>query len=59
MRYHCPLHVENITETDKEIATVLDLTDRIECSAVKKPSMTVKDHKDNFRNNPTSRLINP
>lgn len=48
-----------ITTTDKDIATSLGLEDRIETSAARSAFITLKDHKPNFRNNPTCRLINP
>jgi hypothetical protein len=48
-----------ITETDKRIATSLNLEDRIEQLAEKEAFITLKDHKPNFQNKPTCRLINP
>jgi len=48
-----------ITKTDKDIATALDLDDRIEQLAQKPAFITLKDHKPNFHNKPTCRLINP
>ena len=50
---------ENITIQDKTIATKLELDDRIDVTAEKQAFVTLKDHKPNFRNNPTCRLINP
>ena len=50
---------ENITGTDKAIATKLELDDRIDITDKKQAFITLKDHKPNFRNNPTCRLINP
>ena len=41
------------------IATKLELDDRIDVTAQKQAFITLKDHKPNFRNNPTCRLINP
>ena len=43
----------------KEIAESLDLADRIECYAERQAFITLKDHKDNFENNPKCRLLNP
>ena len=40
-------------------ATKLELDDRIDVTAQKQAFITLKDHKPNFRNNPTCRLINP
>ena len=37
----------------------MNLEDRVETLAPKSLFVTLKDHKDNFRNNPTCRLINP
>lgn len=41
------------------IATYFKLQDRIECMAERTSFITLKDHKDNFANNPKCRLINP
>ena len=43
----------------KEIVNDMSLADRIDCIAEKNAFVTLKDHKENFRNNPTCRLINP
>jgi hypothetical protein len=48
-----------IDKEAKEIATKLKLADRIECLANRSAFVTLKDHKDNFQNNPKCRLINP
>jgi hypothetical protein len=48
-----------ITSTDTNIAKKLELDDRIEVSAKKESFITLKDHKPDFNNNPTCRLINP
>ena len=48
-----------ITLEDKKIAQKIDLEDRIEVSASRDPFITLKDHKPDFTNNPTCRLINP
>lgn len=47
------------TSKDKQIAEKLGLDDRIELSANRDPFLTMKDHKPDFNNNPTCRLINP
>ena len=44
---------------DKIIAEKLELADRIEASAPRDSLITLKDHKPDFINNPTYRLINP
>ena len=48
-----------ITSADKKIAQDLTLDDRIEVSASRDAFITLKDHKPDFANNPTCRLINP
>ena len=44
---------------NKKIATKLELADRINRTAENEAFLTLKDHKPNFRNKPTCRLINP
>lgn len=51
--------VNDINKEAKHIAEQLELDDRIEILADKKAFITLKDHKPNFANNPTCRLINP
>ncbi len=48
-----------ITTEEKKIAASLDLSDRIDFLAQKDAFITLKDHKPNFENRPTCRLINP
>ena len=48
-----------ITLKDKTIAEKLELDDRVEISASRDSFITLKDHKPDFINNPTCRLINP
>ena len=50
---------EDTTKKDKEIATKLELDDRIYKTSKKQAFITLKDHKQSFQNNPTCRLINP
>ena len=47
------------TAEDENIAERLDLSDRINVTAQREAVVTLKDHKENFRNEPTFRLINP
>ena len=54
-----PTTEEDTTLQDKTAATKLGLDDRIDVTAQKQAFITLKDHKPNFRNNPTCRLINP
>ena len=44
---------------DKKIADKLELQDRIDTVPKSEAFITLKDHKDNFNNNPQTRLINP
>ena len=53
-----PTTEEAMTLQDKTIATKLELNDRIDATAQKQAFITLEDHKPNFRNNPTCRLIN-
>ena len=43
----------------KSIIQKLNLHDRVRTTAEKDAFITLKDHKPNFANNPTCRLINP
>jgi hypothetical protein len=51
--------VSSINNEAKDIATKLNLADRINITAEREAFITLKDHKPNFKNNPTCRLINP
>ena len=51
--------IDTINREARDIADTLSLADRVEKTAVKSAFITLKDHKPNFRNNPTCRLINP
>ena len=48
-----------IHSVDKSIATKLGIDDRVDITAHKDAFITLKDHKLNFANKPTCRLINP
>ena len=48
-----------ITLKDKKIAEKLELDNRVEVSASRNSFITLDDHKPDFINNPTCRLINP
>ena len=48
-----------IISAEKQIAKNLNLDNRIDALAAKSAFITLKDHKPNFANNPTCRLINP
>ena len=49
----------HITREDKNVAERLKLSDRINITAKREAFLTLKDHKPNFRNKPSCRLINP
>ena len=51
--------IENVGKKDKEIANKLELSDRNYATCKKEVFYTLKDHKDNFKNNPKIRLLNP
>lgn len=51
--------INHINYDAKRIAQKLNLDNRIEQMAEKESYLTLKDHKDNFANRPTCRLINP
>ena len=50
---------KQITIEDKNIASKLDLDDRIDTTAKSQTFITLKDHEPNFSNNPSCRPINP
>ena len=49
----------NIANEEKIIAENIGLANRIDALAPKNRFVTLKNHKPNFQNNPTCRLINP
>ena len=51
--------IDDIYTTDRKIAESLLLSDRIKSTTEKQAFITLKDHKENFKENPTCRLINP
>jgi len=54
-----PNTVRDIHKENKKIATKLGIDDRVDTTAKKDAFITLKDHKSNFANKPTCRLINP
>ena len=50
---------QTIHSVDKSIATKLGIDDRVDITANKDAFITLKDHKPNFANKPTCRLIKP
>ena len=51
--------VDNINREAKEITKKLDIEDRVEQLTKKEAVIFIKDHKQNFQNTPSCRLINP
>ena len=51
--------MDTINQELQSITKNLNISDRIETMAKNQAFITLKDHKDNFSNNPTCRLINP
>ena len=51
--------IAKAVEKDKEIALKLELDDRILKTTKRQSFISIKDHKENFQNNPTCRLLNP
>ena len=51
--------IKDINKNDKEIASKLELSDRIYTTSKRQAFLTLKDHKPNFQNVQTCRLINP
>ena len=54
-----PETMQTIHEENKDITTKLGIDDRVDTTAEKDTFITLKDHKPNFANKPTCRLINP
>ena len=54
-----PEATKAIDKENKNIATKLQIDDRVDITANKDAFITLKDHKPNFANKPTCRLINP
>ena len=50
---------ENINHELKHITNKLEVPDRVEKMAQRQAFISLKDHKENFQNNPKCRLINP
>ena len=48
-----------INKEVKAIASTFDIADRMDAMAKRESFITLKDHKDNFENNFSCRLINP
>ena len=55
----CDSMKHDIDREAKNIATKLEIADRMEVYAEREAFITLKDHKEDFRSNPKCRLINP
>ena len=56
----CDNSIKTIIDTEaKMIAGKIGLEEKMECYAERNAFITLKDHKENFRQNPKCRLINP
>lgn len=51
--------IDSMNSQAKHLASEIRLQDRIEVTAKREAFITLKDHKPNFENKPTCRLINP
>ena len=51
--------VNSVNQELNDITTKLDIGDRIETTARQQAFISLKDHKENFQNNPKCRLLNP
>ena len=51
--------IEKAENSQRNIVTKLELEDRVFATAKRQCFATLKDHKDNFQNNPQVRLIDP
>ena len=54
-----PRTVKSVNKTHSSIVEVLELQDRVFRTTEREPFITIKDHKENYQNNPSCRLINP
>ena len=51
--------LDGINSEARILTSKLDLADRVQCYTRKPAFIALKDHKQNFDNNPKCRLINP
>ena len=51
--------VSNVNQELNDITAKLEIGDRIESTARRLASISLKDHKENSQNNPKCRLLNP
>ena len=50
---------KKVTKEDEAIANKLEIDDRVYSTSKREAFLTLKDHKPNYINNPTFRLLNP
>ena len=53
------LNVRNVSNEHAAMVTELDLGDRVFATVPRNAFISLKDHKENFANNPQCRLLNP
>ena len=53
------MSVDSVNQELRDIATKLDIGDRIKSTARQQAFISLKDHKEKFQNNPKCRLLNP
>ena len=53
-----PGDCENLIQKEKNIATSMGLGSKMQVPSKSEAKVTLKDHKQNIRNNPTCRLLN-
>ena len=51
--------INKVNTSHIEVVNKLDIQDRVFATTPRQAYVTLKDHKDNFNNNPSCRLINP
>ena len=51
--------VKDITKKDLDIASKLEIADRVNCTTKRDTFITLKDHKPQYQNSPKFRVINP
>ena len=52
-------HIQKINKAHKQVVRDLDIADRVFKTVDREAFVTLKDHKENFDNNPKCRLLNP
>ena len=55
----CIADFDNVTREDKRIAEDLGIAERVPITSKREAFSSLKDHKDDFQNNPKGRILNP